>query len=249
MGTGATFRELSGSKLATLKIPLPPLAIQQEIVAKLDAIFAEIYKATAAAEANAKNAEALFQSYLTEVFVKRTDTFCKKRFEEVCTLQRGFDLPTQDRKAGEFKLLSANGVTDLISEWKVEGPCVVTGRSGTIGKVHYVETNFWPLNTSLYVKNFFDNNKKYIYYFLTFFKLERYAGGAGVPTLNRNFLSPVMVEIEGNLDMQKAVVDKLDDLAIRTNYLSSLYIDKLNELSKIKQSILKKAFSGELVKE
>ena len=53
-------RTLNKAKLSEIKIPLPPLLIQQKIIVKLDAIFAEIDKATAAAEANAKNAEALF---------------------------------------------------------------------------------------------------------------------------------------------------------------------------------------------
>ena len=61
-------KTLNKAKLNEIKVPIPPLATQQKIVAKLDAIFAEIDKATAAAEANAKNAEALFKSYLRNAF-------------------------------------------------------------------------------------------------------------------------------------------------------------------------------------
>ena len=69
--TGATRQRISRSLLGKTLIPLAPIATQQKIVAKLNAIFAEIETATAAAEANANNAEALFQSYLNEVFASK----------------------------------------------------------------------------------------------------------------------------------------------------------------------------------
>ena len=61
LGTGATFKELSGSKLGTVEIPLPPLPEQQRIVAILDETFAAIAKAKANAEQNLINANELFE--------------------------------------------------------------------------------------------------------------------------------------------------------------------------------------------
>ena len=68
LGHGAAQLNVSTKDILSIKVQLPSIATQQKIVAKLDAIFAEIDTAKAAAEANAKNAEALFQSYVTEVF-------------------------------------------------------------------------------------------------------------------------------------------------------------------------------------
>lgn len=68
-----------------LEIPLPSLATQQKIVEKLDTIFAEIDKAIAATEANVKNAEALFQSYLTEVFERGGEGWVKNKLSTICT--------------------------------------------------------------------------------------------------------------------------------------------------------------------
>ncbi|HBY1644165.1 TPA: restriction endonuclease subunit S, partial [Klebsiella aerogenes] len=84
-----------------------------------------------------------------------------KKFEDVCVLKRGYDLPTHARSAGNIPLYSANGVTDYIDQFKVEGPGVVTGRSGTIGKVHFVESDYWPLNTALYVQKFNGNYPRF----------------------------------------------------------------------------------------
>ena len=68
-----------------------------------------------------------------------------KKLGEVATLQRGFDLPTQDRVSGEYPLVSSSGVSDTHHKgWSV-GPGVVTGRSGSIGNVFFIEEDFWPL--------------------------------------------------------------------------------------------------------
>lgn len=71
LGTGATFKELSGGKLKEVPIPLPPLPEQQRIVAILDEAFAGLATATANAEKNLRNARELFESYLNSIFTRR----------------------------------------------------------------------------------------------------------------------------------------------------------------------------------
>ena len=128
-----------------------------------------------------------------------------KRFENIITLQRGYDLPESRRESGSVPLVSSNGATSFISEKKVVGPGIVTGRSGTIGKVFYVESDYWPLNTTLYVKDFHGNNPKYIYYWLSTFPLARYANGASVPTLNRNELTGLLCNIHNAVEQNHIV--------------------------------------------
>ena len=76
-----------------------------------------------------------------------------KKLGEVATLQRGFDLPTQDRVNGDVPLVSSSGIIDTHDKSSVCGPGVVTGRSGSIGSIFFIEEDFWPLNTTLYVKD------------------------------------------------------------------------------------------------
>ncbi|MDA8430301.1 MAG: restriction endonuclease subunit S [Geobacteraceae bacterium] len=78
----------------------------------------------------------------------------RKKLGDVATLQRGFDLPTQDRVAGDFPIVSSSGVIDTHHKSAVRGTGVVTGRSGSIGNVFFIEEDYWPLNTVLYVKDF-----------------------------------------------------------------------------------------------
>jgi type I restriction enzyme S subunit len=131
---------------------------------------------------------------------------------EVATLQRGYDLPTKSRRQGEVPIFAANGPVGTHDEVKVEGPGVVTGRSGTIGKVHYVEGGYWPLNTSLYVKDFHGNHRKFVFYLLRNMQLQRYCEGTGVPTLNRNNVHGVEIPLPP-LSEQKRIADILDKAA------------------------------------
>ena len=133
-----------------------------------------------------------------------------KKLVDVATLQRGFDLPTQDRVAGEFPLVSSSGISDTHHKNAVRGPGVVTGRSGSIGNVFFIEENFWPLNTVLYVKDFHGNDPKFVSYLLRKFDLRRFASGAGVPTLNRNFVHDELVSVPP-LPEQKRIVAILDE--------------------------------------
>lgn len=87
---------------------------------------------------------------------------------------------------------------------------MVTGRSGSIGNVFYVEDDFWPLNTALYVKDFHGNDARYIYYLLQFFDLSRFASGAGVPTLNRNHVHDEPIWIAPDVEEQNRIVAVLD---------------------------------------
>jgi type I restriction enzyme S subunit len=101
-------------------------------------------------------------------------------------LQRGFDLPTSEREPGSVPVIGASGVQGFHSTAKAQGPGLTTGRSGTVGVVTYVPDDFWPLNTSLWVKEFRLSTPRYAYFLLSSIDLLQSASGAAVPTLNRN---------------------------------------------------------------
>lgn len=166
----------------------------------------------------------------------------RKKFKDICVLKRGYDLPKHSRTIGDFPLYSANGVTDYIDQCKVIAPGVVTGRSGTIGKVHYVEKDYWPLNTALYVQDFKDNEPKFIQYFLENFDLTRFSSGAAVPTLNRNSLSEEIVCFPDDRHEQKRIVEKLDALLTRIDTA----IEHLQESVALADALLKSALSSAL---
>lgn len=135
------------------------------------------------------------------------------KLEKVATLQRGFDLPNTKRNKGKYPVIAASGFSTWHNEFKVRGPGVTTGRSGTLGQVFYVEKDFWPLNTSLWVKDFHRNDQRFIYYFLKTLKFEDYNSGTSVPTLNRNDVHKLNVSIPSLQEQQEiaTVLSAIDD--------------------------------------
>lgn len=130
------------------------------------------------------------------------------RLEKVAPLQRGYDLPTDNIKEGLYPVVYSNGILRFHNEFKAKGPGVITGRSGTIGKVVYVEEDYWPHNTSLWVTNFYDNNPKFIYYMYINLDLVRFSAGSGVPTLNRNDIHAQTIPLPP-LDEQEKIAEIL----------------------------------------
>ena len=119
----------------------------------------------------------------------------KQRLSEFITLQRGFDLPASQRVLGEVPVVASTGIVACHNLAKVKAPGVVIGRSGSIGGGQFVEQDFWPLNTTLYVKDFKGNNPRYAYYALKTIDFSAFNAGAGVPTLNRNHIASIEIEV------------------------------------------------------
>ncbi len=117
----------------------------------------------------------------------------KMTLAEVLILQRGFDLPAHDRNEGEIPIYGASGVNGQHNVAKVVGPGVVTGRAGSLGVVHFVPGDFWPLNTSLWVKEFRRATPLFAMHLLRAMRLERYGQGATMPMLDRKVVHKVEV--------------------------------------------------------
>ncbi len=127
----------------------------------------------------------------------------KVRLGDVAELQRGFDLPSTKRIEGEIPIVSSSGITGFHVEAKAKAPGVVTGRYGSIGDVFYLEQDFWPLNTSLWVKDFHGNDEKFIYFLLSNFDFKKFSDKTGVPGVNRNDLHAVNVLLPPFLEQKK----------------------------------------------
>ena len=160
-------------------------SIQNTIIDELD----KINLAISLKESILNHLDELVKSRFIEMFgdpQNNNKQFPTKKLIDVVTLQRGHDLPVQNRDShGSVPVYGSNGVLGFHTIAKCDRG-IITGRSGTIGEVYVSEEPFWPLNTTLYSNNTHGNNLIYLKYLLMFFNLKRFKSGAGVPTLNRN---------------------------------------------------------------
>ncbi len=112
---------------------------------------------------------------------------------EAIELKRGYDLPSREREDGPFPIVSSSGISGRHAEARAKAPGVVIGRYGTLGEVHYITEDYWPLNTALYVGDFKGNDPRFISYFLRTLDFTAYSDKAAVPGLNRNDLHTAQV--------------------------------------------------------
>ncbi len=135
--------------LKEINIIFPSNEEQQKIAAVLD----KVSDLIALRKKQLEKLEELVKARFVEMFgdpIYNSQHFPTTEFVNVVTLQRGYDLPVYNRNSGGLiPIYGANGILDYHNEAKSRNG-VITGRSGTIGKVYYCEGFFWPLNTTLF---------------------------------------------------------------------------------------------------
>jgi type I restriction enzyme, S subunit len=157
--------------------------------------------------------------------------FHQVRVGDVLTLQRGFDITKSEQSDGDVPIVSSSGISSYHNKWKVKGPGVVIGRKGTLGTVHFISSNYWPHDTTLWVKDFKGNDPRFLSYFLQTLKLENFDVGASNPTLNRNHVHKIRVIFPKQVDTQKritAILSAYDEL-IESNNRRIALLEKLAE--------------------
>jgi type I restriction enzyme, S subunit len=166
----------------------------------------------------------------------------EKRLEDVAPLQRGFDLPSDQIKPGDIPVVYSNGIQSFHSMGMARGPGLVTGRSGTIGNIHFIEEgDYWPHNTSLWVTSFKGNLPKFVYYLYISIGISRFASGSGVPTLNRNYVHAFQACLPRSVSEQQKIADCLASL----DDVIALEAQKLDTLKTHKKGLMQQLFPAE----
>ena len=133
-------------------------------------------------------------------------------FGDFLSLQRGHDLPEQERIKGDVPILGSFGVTGWHNKSLAKAPGLTIGRSGaSFGTATYTERDYFPLNTTLYVTDFKGSHPRFAYYFAEQFDFSAFNSGSAQPSLNRNYINPVEVSIPP-FSEQKAIAHILGTL-------------------------------------
>lgn len=205
MGRHALVNNVSLTDLKAMPIPLPPLEEQRRIAAILDQAEELRAKRRAAIALLDQLPQAIFLEMFGDPLSPATN-MPLTRFEDVVRLKRGYDLPVQNRQAGDIPVYGANGPLGTHDNYMVSFATVITGRSGTLGEVHVSSGPSWPLNTTLYAYDLRGNSLCYIAQLLKQFRLGRFTRGVGVPTLNRNLLADEAINLPSLVRQQEFAV-------------------------------------------
>ncbi len=243
---GTSIKGITKEELLSKGITIP-IDIKEQAI--LGNYFQNIDKLIEANQNKLDKLKNIKKACLEKMFPKKGATVPEIRFKgfsgdwvektllEIAPLQRGFE-PTQSIATGNVPIVYSNGILNFHKRAKCEGPGLVTGRSGTIGKFTYIEGGeYWPHNTTLWVTDFKGNVPIFIYYLYQTINIIQFATGSGVPTLNRN-----------DVHVKKRFIPKTNEQILIGNYLKE--IDKLigisqqqlTKLKNIKKACLEKMF-------
>lgn len=231
--------------IAPFQIPLPPLEEQKRIVSILDEAFEGLDRARENAEANLKSARELFEVFTKTVFRRSGKGWMQCTIGDVITLQRGIDITKKDQRAGQVPVVSSGGVKSYHDTAHTEGPGVIVGRKGSIGSVHFINEAYWPHDTTLWVRDFKGNEPELVYFLLLGIRLAELDTGTANPSLNRNLVHTVPISWPA-VHLQPAIVRELADCRDASKTAQLQYTAKLQDISDLRQSLLQKAFAGEL---
>ena len=263
---GAAQPNLSAKSLKEFEIPLPPLPEQKRIVAILDEAFAGIDAAAANTEKNLANARELFESYLNDVFTQKGDGWGEKALQEVCSIASKLVDPREPQfidmpHLGAGNMVSMTGELVEIQTAREEG--LKSGKF-TFDENMVLYSKIRPYlmkvcrpafaglcSADVYPllpdAEYLDRNYLFYMFLSRHFTDYAIAGSdrAGMPKVNRPHLFKYRAFFP-EVSEQKRIAAKLDDVAQEIRQLETIYEQKLDSLAELKQSILQKAFAGEL---
>jgi type I restriction enzyme, S subunit len=163
------------------------------------------------------------------------------RLDDVLVLQRGFDLPASARTNGVYPVMAASGINGYHDKHMVKGPGITTGRSGVLGRVFLIHDDFWPLNTSLWVKEFKRVSPYYAFELLRGLDFEMFNAGSAVPTLNRNHVHNLPIVLP-----PRKLIDAFDEQVVPMRTAQKKNEEEGETLAQLRDTLLPKLISGEL---
>ena len=248
---GATMPSLNTGLLSGIEMVLPPIEIQKQIAGILSVYDDLIENNQKQIKLLEEAAQRLYKEWFmdlrfpghenTKIVEGVPEGWSRTNINEILTFHRGYDLTKNEMKAGRYPVVGSTTVIGYHNEFKIQGPGIVTGRSGSLGKYQFIWDNFWPHNTSLYISDYKDHNIFFVYSLLQTVDFASLNNGGAIPTLNRNVLSNIEV-IEPTDELQEMFAKIAE-----AQYRKIRNLEKQNNQLKMARDVLvPKLMSGEV---
>ena len=249
--TMTTRASLRNEDLLGLEVKLPSIEIQKQIAGILSVYDDLIENNQKQIKLLEEAAQRLYKEWFVDLrFPGHENTkivdgvpegWSRTNINGILTFHRGYDLTKNEMKAGRYPVIGSTSIIGYHNEFKIKGPGIVTGRSGSLGKYQLVWDDFWPHNTSLYISNYKGHNIFFVYSLLQTVDFASLNNGGAIPTLNRNVLSNIEV-----IEPEKKLQDVFAKIA-EPQYQKIKNLEKQNDrLKTARDLLLPKFMSGEV---
>lgn len=250
---------INRNEVYDISLLIPSLSEQKRIVEILDEAFAAIDKAKANVEKNLQNAKELFESYLQSVFSNHD--WEESTLGEVCEFQNGQAHEKQIDENGKYILVNSRFVSSNGEDFKRTSSALSPLHKGdivlvmsdvpngkTLAKCFLIDKDdTYSLNQRICVIRSKTFNKRFLYYQLNRHRyLLAFNNGENQTNLRKNDILNCPLYVPP-MDVQKRIVERLDNMVEESTKLDLLYQQKFNDLEELKKSILQKAFTGDLI--
>jgi type I restriction enzyme S subunit len=256
--SATTVAIVNKSKFETIEIVVPPLPEQQQIVAKIEELFSELEngkKELLIAQAKLKTYRQsllkwAFEGRLTNKNLKANELpkgWEVKKLGEVCEVKNGKNQKQVVNPKGKYPIYGSAGVIGFADNYLCEGGTTVVGRKGTINKPLYVKDRFWNVDTAFgFCPNSALINSKFLYFFCLGFNFSKLDKSTTIPSLAKTDLQKIDVILPPIPEQQKIVAILESKLTI-CDAIEEAIKTSIKQGEALRQSILKKAFEGQLI--
>lgn len=227
------------TSLKEMAVPVPPLPEQKVIASVLSSLDDKIDLLHRQNKTLEEMAETLFRQWFIE---EVKEDWKLGTLEHLIDLKYGKALKQEDRSGSGYPVVASSGVVGFHNEYLVEGPGIVIGRKGTLGKVYFMEDSFYPIDTSYFIKTKIpESNLLFEYYLLKSSDFANMNSDSAVPGLNRNLALGTPVQIP---PLER--IAEFNRLA--KPWFSKIYTNtkQIQTLEKIRDTLLPKLMSGEV---
>jgi len=167
------------------------------------------------------------------------------RIKRVFVLQRGVDIRQEDQTIGTVPVVSSGGIASYHNVAYSKSPGVLVGRKGTLGTVYYIDVDYWPHDTTLWIIEFYNNNPRFIYYKLLSMKLENWDTGSANPTLNRNLIHPLATSWTSSKEQEK-IAEYLDQKTAEIDRQKAKVKEAIELLKEYRTALITNAVTGKI---
>ncbi|MEK7079500.1 MAG: restriction endonuclease subunit S [Patescibacteria group bacterium] len=239
IAVGATMPSINTEILSGIEVVLPSLPEQKSIASILSSLDDKIDLLHRQNQTLEALAETLFRQWFVE---EPEEEWEKGKLGDVIELIYGKGLKEEIRSGSGFPVVGSSGVVGYHSDFLVKGPGIVIGRKGTLGKVIYLFENFFPIDTTYFIKSKVNSEGLfYEYFLLKTLNFEDMNSDSAVPGLNRDIALSTEIKI--------APFDKLRQY---NGYCASLFKklkqnnSQIRTLTRLRDAFLPKLMSGEV---
>ena len=192
---------LNKKSLEQIKIPIPSLERQQEIMKYLDFIYEKANKTS--------NEKIVELKQLNEFCLNNQKIFGENVVKELGDVfkevKTGKDVVATERKKGEYPFYGANGIIDYVDSYIFDGKYLLTARTGSLGSLHISNGKFWCSGDVHRMEFENDTLLSYTYYYLQTIDFQKFRTGSAHPKLSGSSLKSIKIHIP-SLERQKEIV-------------------------------------------